>query len=42
MVWEWGCLEDIFIKDDSVTQLINDKGVCRTALAKQGLLEMVS
>ena len=40
MVWERQCIEDISTKDDRLTQLINFKGVYRTALAKPGLLIM--
>ena len=31
-------LGDIFRKDDQLSELMNDKAVCRTALAPRGLL----
>ena len=34
---EWRFIEDIFTKDDSITDLIGDRGVCRTAPATPGL-----
>ena len=37
-VWEWRCLED-FLTKGSPTEWMNDKGVCRTALAAPGLLK---
>ena len=48
-VWVIPCIEDIFTKGDSLTHsltltvsvLINDKGVCRTAPATPGLLMTV-
>ena len=33
------CCKDLEEKADSLTQLMRNKGVCRTALAKQGLLK---
>ena len=37
-VWELRFVEDIFTKDDSLTQLTSNGGVCRTAQATTGLL----
>ena len=37
---EWRCLENLEEKDQSMNQLINYKGVCRTAPATPGLLIM--
>ena len=37
-VWVLWCFEDLEEKDNSVTQLMNDDAVCRTALATPGLL----
>ena len=34
-------VKDIFTKDQSVTLLMNHKGVCRTALATLGMLKIV-
>ena len=39
-VWEWRCLEDISTKDQLLNHLMSDKGVCRTALATPGLLNI--
>ena len=39
MVWEGQCYVDIFKKDDSVTQLMSDKGICRTAPGTPGLIK---
>ena len=36
--WEWRSFKDIFTKDDSLSDLINHDGVCRTALATPGML----
>ena len=41
MVWDIQCLEDIFTKDDSVSDLIYGKGVCRTVPATPGLLIII-
>ena len=42
-VWELWCSEDISTKDDPLNELINElmnyKGVCRTAPATPGLLK---
>ena len=38
-VWKWRFVEDIFTKDHSLSLLINDKGVCRTAPATPGLVK---
>ena len=40
MVWEWRRFEDSEEKADSVNQSMNDKGVCRTAPATPGLLNI--
>ena len=44
VVWEWRCFEDIFTKDELpnewINELINYKGVCRTAPATPGLLKI--
>ena len=37
-VWKLWCFEDLREKDQSMTKLISDKGVCRTAPATPGLL----
>ena len=37
MVWDKQCLEDSELKDDRLSQRINDKGDCRTALATPDL-----
>ena len=45
MVWVWRCLQYSEQKDDQLNQLmqwISDKGVCRTAPAKPGLLKSSS
>ena len=39
-VWEWRCSEDISTKDDWLSYLMNDEGVCRTAPATPGLLNI--
>ena len=42
-VWDWECLEDILSKgslNQSINQLINDRGDCRTAPATPGLLNI--
>ena len=41
-VWDRQCFEDTFTKDQSVTQLINYKGFCRTVPATPGLLTISS
>ena len=38
-VWDWGFCEDIFTKHESVSWLIIEKAVCRTAQATPGLLK---
>ena len=38
MVWVWGFLEVSELKDDSMNESMNYKGVCRTAPATPGLL----
>ena len=38
MVWDRQCLEDYEQKDDSISELINDKDVYRTVPATPGLL----
>ena len=38
-VWEWKCFVYIFTKNESVSQSVNHKGVCRAALATLGLLK---
>ena len=40
-VWERQCFEDWEEKDDSVTELINNEGVRRTAPATPGLLNII-
>ena len=40
MIWDRQCLIDSERKDDSMNQLISDKGVCRTAPATPGLLKI--
>ena len=39
-VWDRQCFKDIFTKGDSVTDLISDGDVCRTASASRGLLNI--
>ena len=45
MVWERQCFEVIFTKDDSLNELINqlmsNGGVCKTALASPGLINIL-
>ena len=41
MVWDRQCLKYSEQKDDSMNQSVNDKGVCRTALASPGLLKTI-
>ena len=38
MVWDLWCIEDLEEKDDSISDLMNDGGDCRTAPATPGLL----
>ena len=40
MVWDLWCFEDLEEKDESISELISDRGVCRTAPATLGLLKM--
>ena len=40
MVWDLWYIEDLEEKDESISELINYKGVCRTALATPGLLNI--
>ena len=40
MVWDGRWLQDLEEKGDSVSLLISDEGVCRTAPATPGLLNM--
>ena len=37
-VWEWRFVEDIFTQDKWLNASLNDKGVCRTAPATEGLV----
>ena len=38
MVWDIQCLKDAKLKDDSINQLFNDKGVDKTPPTPPGLL----
>ena len=38
MVWDLWCFEDLEEKDHSISELIGDRGVCKTAPATRGLL----
>ena len=40
MVWDRQCLEDSEQKDQLLNESVNAEGVCRTAMATQGLLIM--
>ena len=40
MVWDLWCHEDLEEKDESFSELINDRGVCRTAPATPGLFKI--
>ena len=40
-VWDLWCFEVLDEKDDSISESVNGGGVCRTALAKPGLLIMI-
>ena len=40
-VWELWCFEDIFTKDESLSQWMSDDAVCRTAPATPGLLNIL-
>ena len=42
MVWEVMSFKDLEEKGELVTQLINYKGVCKTAPATPALLNMIS
>ena len=39
-VWVWRCFEDSELRDDRISQLINNEDVCRTAPATPGLLKI--
>ena len=41
MVWEQHCLEDIFTKDEQLNESVSDEGVCKTAQATPGLLDII-
>ena len=38
MVWDLYSFEDLEVKDRSLDLSVNDKGICRTAPARPGLL----
>ena len=40
MVWDLWCIEDLEEKDDLLDRSISDGGVCRTAPATPGLLNI--
>ena len=41
MVWDLWCFEDLEEKDETINQLNYDGGVCRTAPATPGLLNIL-
>ena len=41
-IWKWWFVENIFTKDVGLNQLMNHKGVCRTAPATPGLLKRLN